>query len=65
MASAAFRLSPQHCDMVAVARTYRDVLDGVLAPGRGLMQLRDIYPQVPFSNGFIHGTAGAAWIDGD
>lgn len=58
-----FRLSPQHCDMAAVARVYRAVLDGELAPAEGLDRLRAIYPQLPFSNGFIHGAAGAEWIN--
>lgn len=58
-----FRLSPQHCDMGAVAQTYRAVLDGTLAAGAGLERLRALYPDVPFSNGFIHGTTGAEWID--
>ncbi len=31
-----FRLSPQHVDMVAVARTYRAVLDHAITAGRGV-----------------------------
>lgn len=58
-----FRLSPQHCDMVGVALIYRGVLDGTLAPDEGLARLREVYPGVPFSNGFIHGAVGAEWID--
>ncbi|WP_196259867.1 ubiquinone anaerobic biosynthesis protein UbiV [Pelagibacterium limicola] len=57
------RLSPQRCDMVAVARTYRALLDGALEAGAAREELATIYPGVPFSNGFIHGIAGAEWVD--
>lgn len=59
---ARFRLSPQHCDMVAVAQIHDDVLSGRRDAEDGLALLRQIYPDVPFSNGFHHGRAGAAWI---
>jgi collagenase-like PrtC family protease len=59
---AALRLSPHTCDMVAVAGTFRDVLDGRCEPGEGLSRLRAIYPHVTFSNGFIHGTSGALYV---
>lgn len=58
----AIRLSPQDCDMVAVAKLYRAVLDNVLDTDEAIGQLRDIYPAVPFSNGFHHGREGAAWV---
>lgn len=57
-----FRLSPQDCDMVAVAKVYDDVLRGRCAAEEGLDRLRAIYPAVPFSNGFHHGREGAAWV---
>lgn len=56
---ARFRLSPQRCDMVAVAKVYSDILAGRVEPLAGLEALRQIYPQVPFSNGFLHGLPGA------
>jgi collagenase-like PrtC family protease len=56
------RLSPQDCDMVAVARLYRAVLDGMLDAEEAITQLRAIYPSAPLSNGFHHGRAGAAWV---
>jgi collagenase-like PrtC family protease len=59
---AACRLSPQHCDMVAVARVFRDVLDGRMAGAEGRALLARIYPQAPFANGFLHGQAGADYV---
>ncbi len=55
---ASLRLSPQDCDMVAVARLYRDVLDGQVEPGEGERRLSGIYPGVPLANGFLHGAPG-------
>ena len=52
-----FRLSPQVCDMVAVARLFRDVADGRLDPAEGLARAHALHPG-EFSNGFIHGLPG-------
>jgi O2-independent ubiquinone biosynthesis protein UbiV len=57
-----FRLSPQDCDMVAVARLYDEVLQGRVDAEDGLVRLRQIYPAAPLSNGFHHGQEGAAWV---
>lgn len=57
-----FRLSPQDCDMVAVARLYEDVLAGRMDAEDALLRLRQAYPAAPLSNGFHHGREGAAWI---
>lgn len=57
-----FRLSPQDCDMVAVARLYEDVLHHRLDPEEALDRLRTVYPGVPLSNGFHHEKEGAAWV---
>lgn len=59
------RLSPQHCDMVAVGEVFADVRDGRLDPVEGTARLHAIYPDVPFSNGFHHGVVGAHWIDAE
>lgn len=59
---ASIRLSPQDCDMVAVARLYRSVLDGQLEAEEAIEQLRAIYPAAPLSNGFHHAREGAAWV---
>jgi len=57
-----FRLSPQDCDMVEVALIHDEVLKQDISPGEGIARLRKIYPDVPLSNGFLHGNIGAAWI---
>ena len=58
----AFRLSPQQCDMVAVAATFRAVLAGRLEPEAGVERLRHAYPAARFSNGFLHGVPGAELV---
>jgi collagenase-like PrtC family protease len=56
------RLSPQSCDMTAVSKLYRELLDGSICPTEAASLLRDVYPDVPLSNGFHHGQVGAQWI---
>ncbi|WP_234188061.1 U32 family peptidase [Shinella sp. NM-101] len=56
------RLSPQDCDMVAVANLYRAVLDGRMDGAEAIAELASVYPGVPFSNGFLHQQEGAAWV---
>ncbi len=56
------RLSPQDCDMVAVAVLYRAVLDGQMESEEAIRRLAGIYPGAEFSNGFFHQREGAAWI---
>lgn len=56
------RLSPQCCDMVAVAQVFRDVMDGELGPEEGMKRLDAVYPDVPFANGFLHGEPGAELV---
>lgn len=58
---ASFRLSPQSCDMVAVSRLYRDVLDGRLAPAEAQQALERLAPEARFANGFLDGRSGAEW----
>lgn len=53
-----FRLSPQDTDMVAVAKAFRQVLDGTLEATAATQQLDDLMDGLPFSNGFFHGTEG-------
>lgn len=55
---AALRLSPQRCDMVAVAHLFRDVIDGRVAGDEASRVLAEIYPGAPFANGFLHGAPG-------
>lgn len=54
----AMRLSPQRCDMVAVASTFRAAANGRLAPDEAQHQLAGLCPDTAFSNGAIHGRAG-------
>lgn len=58
----ALRLSPQDCDMVAVARAFREVLDGDCEPQVGLSRIGAIYRDIPFSNGFAHARPGVTFI---
>lgn len=58
----AIRLSPQDCDMVAVATLYRDALDGNIGADEAAEKLRRVYPAAPLSNGFHHAREGAAWV---
>ena len=60
-----FRLSPQDCDMVEVARVFRAVLDGSEDIESGMQRLTLLYPGVPFSNGFLHGEAGFSFVAPD
>ena len=57
---ASLRLSPQHCDMTAVIRTFRDVLDGRKPPEQGSRELSAIYPDVPATNDFLRARATTA-----
>lgn len=53
------RLSPQICDMIAVAKVFRDVADGLLEPQEGKHTLDTICHGIDFSNGFLMGAPGA------
>lgn len=55
----ALRLSPQSCDMVAVARLFRELLDGTRQGPSAMEALSALCPGAPFANGFIHGISGA------
>lgn len=59
---ASLRLSPQDCDMVAVARLFRDVADERLDPEEAESRLGAAYPGVPLANGFLHGAPGHARV---
>jgi collagenase-like PrtC family protease len=53
-----FRLSPQSCDMVAVAGTFRELLDGGTDAEEAEARLQDLFPAAPLSNGFLFGREG-------
>jgi len=57
----AMRLSPQQCDMVAVAKLFRDVVDGKVGGNEGTQQLSAIYP-LKQSNGFLYAKPGSAFV---
>jgi collagenase-like PrtC family protease len=57
---ASLRLSPQHCDMVAVIDTFRDVLDGKMLPEKGLQALAATYSNIPTTNNFLRAQAATA-----
>jgi len=46
--------------MVAVIRTFRDVLDGRTLPEQGARELAAIYPNIPTTNNFLRARAYAA-----
>ncbi|MCW5703954.1 MAG: U32 family peptidase [Bradyrhizobium sp.] len=56
-----YRLSPHSCDMVEVASTFRDLLDGEIAPSEALSRLQTLELGTPFANGFLHGQPGYRW----
>ncbi len=56
------RLSPQQCDMVEVAKLYRDVIDGKRSVAEGAAALTAIYP-VPVANGFLYAKPGSTFIN--
>ena len=60
-----FRLSPHDLDMVAVAETFRAVLDRRLEPEAALERLAGLAAFAPFVNGFYHGAEGATRIGAD
>lgn len=53
-----FRLSPQDCDMVAVAKLAREVLDGAREPASARAALAPIIGDVPVVDGYLRGIAG-------
>ncbi len=57
-----FRLSPQCCDMVAVASLFRRVLDRDLDGEAASRELAALMPTASFSNGFLAGNHGAAFV---
>ena len=61
MGVARLRLSPQKCDMVAVARVYEEMLHKRIDFADARARLHALYPDVPFANGFFHGQPGAKW----
>ncbi len=58
MGVARFRLSPHSCDMVEVAKVFRDALDRRLGAAEATARLEALKIGAPFSNGFYYGKPG-------
>jgi len=56
-----FRLSPQSCDMVDVAKIFRNALDGTVDAAEACVRLDAMRLAAPFSNGFYRGERGHTW----
>ena len=54
-----FRLSPHAVDMIAVARSFREVADGRMAASDANRALQALVGQMALSDGFYRGLAGA------
>jgi len=54
----ALRLSPQTCDMVRVARIFRDLADGNTTPQEAGEALAVLHLPGPLSDGFLRGLPG-------
>jgi len=57
-----FRLSPHTTDMVAVARVYRDILQGHLDADAADEKLGDLCAEADFCNGYYHGAKGVDFV---
>jgi len=56
------RLSPHKCDMVQVAKLFRERLQGKRSTlPKALERMQKLWPDVPFINGFYHGQPGQNW----
>lgn len=60
-----FRLSPMSCDMIAVAHVFRQVLKEQINAAEGTARLTELMPGTVFSNGFVQGRAGRAFLAAD
>lgn len=58
------RLSPHTCDMSAIAKTFRDRLDGKLDSQEAQGRIEKITGPVAFSNGFLFGEHGSQFTHG-
>lgn len=60
-----FRLWPHTVDMVAVAETFRAVLDGRMEGEEAGDRLATLCPALEFSNGYIHGRPGHLLVESE
>jgi len=59
----ALRLSPHGTDMAAVARAFRDFLDGGIGRAELRRQVEGLGPPGPLVNGYLRGAAGMASVE--
>jgi collagenase-like PrtC family protease len=59
------RLSPQTCDMVRVARVFRDLADGSTTPQEASESLSVLHLPGPLSDGFLRGVPGCTPMEVD
>lgn len=57
-----FRLSPQDCDMVAVANVFAETLEKKISPEDAVQKLQELCGDMPLSNGFLYAREGAKWV---
>ncbi len=60
-----FRLWPHSCDMIKVAETFRELLEGRISATTSNARLKEITGNAAFSNGYYHGVEGAAYVNVD
>lgn len=57
------RLSPQNCDMVEVARIFREQLNRNKGASKtAIAKVAQVWPDTPFINGFFHKQPGQNWV---
>lgn len=57
-----YRLSPHNHDMIKVSKLFRELLDNKADPFFVTEKLKEIRPDIPFSNGFFHRARGYEWL---
>lgn len=60
---ASVRLSPHDVDMVGVAEVFRAAADGAIDGAEAQARLGALAPGRAPANGYLHGKAGAIWVD--
>jgi collagenase-like PrtC family protease len=58
------RISPQRCDVIAVARVFRELVEGRMDRDEATSRLVGLAPEASFCNGFLHDVEGLRSHDG-
>lgn len=61
----AFRLSPQHCDMLEINGIWRRLVQGKISAKEADALLLEAAPHIPYSNGFFHNAEGREFLSAD